>query len=137
MIEALGIVEGVSGHTTAKVTAGHGIIYSELRKKFGEDGARTYAASNAAALEYMAVLVESENIDCEWVRKDNYIYAETDAELQTVQQEAEASTAAGLAAEFVTDTPLPWDVAGRGAPASPGPVPSAQVPAAPRWIDRR
>ena len=112
VIEAGGIVEGVSGHTTAKVTAGHGVIYSELRKKFGDDGARTYAASNAAALEYMAVLVESENIDCEWVRKDNYIYAETEKELETVRAEAEASSAAGLAAEFVTDTPLPWQVAG-------------------------
>jgi glycine/D-amino acid oxidase-like deaminating enzyme/nitrite reductase/ring-hydroxylating ferredoxin subunit len=60
----------------------------------------------------MAVLVESEGIDCEWVRKDNYIYAETDKELSTVQQEAEASAAAGLAAEFVTETPLPWQVAG-------------------------
>ncbi len=112
VVEAGNIVEGVSGHTTAKVTAGHGVIYAELRKKFGDDGARTYAASNSAALEYMAVLVETENIDCEWVRKDNYIYADTAKELETVRSEAEASAAAGLAADFVAATPLPWQVAG-------------------------
>ena len=112
VIDAQGIVEGVTGHTTAKVTAGHGVIYSKLRRSFGEDGARLYAESNTAALEYIAVLVDSEGIDCEFARKDNYIFAESDRELQTVRAEAEASAAAGLAAEFVTDVPLPWQVAG-------------------------
>ena len=112
VIDAGGIVEGVTGHTTAKVTAGHGVIYSKLRDTFGVDGARLYAESNTAALEYIAVLVDSEGIDCEFARKDNYIFAESPAELDTVREEAEAAAEAGLAAEFVTDVPLPWDVAG-------------------------
>ena len=112
VVEMGRLVEGVTGHTTAKVTAGHGVKYTELLSKFGEDGARTYAASNQAALEYIAVLVESEGIDCEFVRKDNYIYAEDESDLETVRAEVEASVRAGLPAELVTETPLPWSVAG-------------------------
>ena len=112
VIEARGIVEGVTGHTTAKVTAGHGVKYSEVARSFGEEGARLYAESNQAGLEHIAALVAAESIDCEFERKDNYIYAESQDDLETVRREAEASAAAGLPAEFVTSTPLPWDVAG-------------------------
>lgn len=112
VIERDRILEGVTGHTTAKVTAGHGVKYSELLSSFGEDGARTYAASNTAALEYIALLVETDGIDCEFARKDNYIYADSDDDLEKVRAEAEASARAGLPAEFVSETPLPWPVAG-------------------------
>jgi len=112
VVEARRVAEGVSGHTTAKVTAGHGVIYSEIARTFGEDGARTYAASNLAALEYMAVLVDTEAVDCEWVRKDNYIYADSPDSVDTVRQEAEACAAAGMDAEFVTEVPLPFETFG-------------------------
>ena len=112
VLEADRILHGVTGHTTAKVTAGHGILYSDIQRSFGEDGAALYAESNLAALEHIAHLVETENIDCEWVRKDNYIYAESEEDVSKVRAEAEASAAAGLDAEFVTETPLPWSVAG-------------------------
>ena len=112
VIEARGIVEGVTGHTTAKVTAGHGLKYMQVQRSFGEEGARVYAESNQAALEYIAGLVESDTIDCEFQRKDNYIYADSEENLDDVRAEADASAAAGLPAEFVTETPLPWPVAG-------------------------
>src|SRR3954471_17568221 len=57
VVEAERLVGGVTGHTTAKVTSGHGLIYTELIKKFGEDGARIYAQSNQAALELVARVV--------------------------------------------------------------------------------
>ena len=108
VIDAHGIATGVSGHTTAKVSAGQGTQYSSLLSKYDEDTVRAYAASNMAALEYMAALVEAENIDCEFQRKDNYVFATEQSGVAEVQQEAEASRIAGLPAEFVTDTPLPF-----------------------------
>ena len=112
VIEAGTVASGVTGHTTAKISVTQGTIYQDLVSSFGEDGAATYAAANAAALQYMAALVEAESIDCEFVRKDNYVFAESDETLTKVQQEIEAATAAGLEVEFVETTPLPWPVAG-------------------------
>jgi hypothetical protein len=37
------------------VTAGHGVIYGELTKTFGADGARVYADANQAAIERIAL----------------------------------------------------------------------------------
>jgi glycine/D-amino acid oxidase-like deaminating enzyme/nitrite reductase/ring-hydroxylating ferredoxin subunit len=108
VIDAHGVATGVSGHTTAKVSAGQGTHYTSLLSKYGEETVRAYAASNMAALEYIAALVEAENVDCEFERKDNYVFATEESGVADVQREAEASKVAGLPAELVADTPLPF-----------------------------
>lgn len=112
VIDAGRIVTGVTGHTTAKISVTQGTMYSDLVRKHGEDGARTYAAANQAALEYISALVEAEGIDCELVRKDNYVYADSESDLTKVREEVEAAAAAGLDVSLVDRTPLPWQVAG-------------------------
>src|SRR5215218_6984376 len=47
VVEADTIAGGVSGFTTAKVTVGHGLIYSRLESKFDAATARAYADSQA------------------------------------------------------------------------------------------
>ena len=54
-----------------------------------------------------------------------------------VEREAEAAIAAGLPAELVEETPLPFPVAARGALRRPGRVPPAQVPVRARRAARR
>lgn len=111
LIEAKRIVEGATGYTTAKVTAGHGSGYSKIRKGFGEDGARTYAQANQAALERMAQFADEEGIDCDFERRANYVYAESQEEVAQLRQEAEVERQAGLATTLVDETPLPFPVA--------------------------
>lgn len=112
LLESKRIVRGVSGYTSAKVTAGHGIMYRDLHKNFGADGARAYALSNQAGVDKVEEIASAEGIDCRLARTDNYVYTERDDELDIVREEAEAARAAGLTAEFVTETDLPWDVKG-------------------------
>src|SRR5919202_1821050 len=40
VLESKEIVRGTTGYTTAKVTAGHRLVYQKPRKTFGEEGAR-------------------------------------------------------------------------------------------------
>jgi glycine/D-amino acid oxidase-like deaminating enzyme/nitrite reductase/ring-hydroxylating ferredoxin subunit len=99
---------GVSGYTTAKVSALQGTAYQTVTSKHDPDTARVYAEANVAALEWIADRVERDGIDCDFRRKPAYTYAEEAGELSDVEQEVEAAQAAGLAAEFVSETELPW-----------------------------
>ncbi|MFG1811104.1 FAD-dependent oxidoreductase [Streptomyces sp. NPDC049040] len=47
VVEADRIAAGVSGYTTAKLTAQHGLIYERLLRTRGPQGARTNAARSA------------------------------------------------------------------------------------------
>src|SRR5215210_4846376 len=111
LLDSKRIVNGATGYTTAKVTSGHGIGYTKISKAFGEDGARTYAAANEAALERIAQFVEEDGIDCDFERKANYAYAEDDQQARQVEEEVEAERAAGLPVSLVRETPLPYPVA--------------------------
>lgn len=112
LIEAKSISTGVSGHTTAKVTSLHQLIYDALINDLGEDKARLYGQANQAALERIATWVEDEQIDCDFSRQAAYSFAETPEELDQIKAEVEAATRLGLPASFVTDTSLPFPVAG-------------------------
>jgi glycine/D-amino acid oxidase-like deaminating enzyme/nitrite reductase/ring-hydroxylating ferredoxin subunit len=112
LLDSTRIVRGATGYTTGKVTAGHGAVYSPLTKSFGEDGARTYAESNQAAIERIADLAKEHGIDCDFERKANYVVAEQEEEREQLKAEAETMKRLGLPAEFVTETPLPYGVAG-------------------------
>lgn len=110
LLESKRIVQGATGYTTAKVTAGHGLGYTKIRKAFGEDGARTYAEANQAAIERIAQFVEEDGIDCDFERRANYVYAEDEQQTAQVKEEVEVEQAAGLPASLVRETPLPYPV---------------------------
>ena len=112
VVEGDRIVRGVTGYTTAKITSSQHLIYSQLAKKFGEDGARTYGESNEAALAKIVSLVDELRIDCDLERQDNYVYTESDSEVSSVREEAEVAASLGLPSEFVTESPLPFPIKG-------------------------
>ena len=112
VLEADRIVRGVTGYTTAKISSSQGLIYAKLAKSFGEEGARIYGESNEAALAKIAELVGTLGIDCDFERQDNYVYTESDSEVESIREEAELAARLGLPAEFVTDSPLPYPIEG-------------------------
>jgi glycine/D-amino acid oxidase-like deaminating enzyme/nitrite reductase/ring-hydroxylating ferredoxin subunit len=112
VLEAGRIGTGVTGHTTGKVSSLQRLVYGELRRSFGERGARTYGEANQAAIEQVAALVESEAIDCDFGRVANYTYAESDEALEQVKREVTVARELGLPAAFTDSTPLPFPVRG-------------------------
>ena len=64
VLESKRILHGATGYTTAKVTAGHGLIYETLERKFGEEGASLYADANQTAIERIAQFAAEERIEC-------------------------------------------------------------------------
>lgn len=112
VLEAGRIAEGVTGHTTAKLSAQHGPCYARLRRRFGVEAARRYALSQSEAVEHAFATAEALSIDCELERAPSYAYTETREGVPQIREEVDAARAAGLEASFVTETGLPYPVAG-------------------------
>ncbi|WP_254524247.1 FAD-dependent oxidoreductase [Natrinema caseinilyticum] len=112
VLEADRIVESTTGHTTAKLTAQHGLLYDGLVSRFGEERARQYARANEAAIGEVRRRVVDGAIDCDFRRTQAYVYADSPDDRATVRDEAAAARRIGLPASYVEDTPLPFDVDG-------------------------
>lgn len=112
VLEADRLANGVTGHTTAKLTALHTAVYDTLRSKHGEDAARRYAASQSAALRHVIEVSGELGIDCELERRPAFTYCEQPEGVDALRAEADAARSVGLSASFVTETGLPFPVAG-------------------------
>jgi glycine/D-amino acid oxidase-like deaminating enzyme/nitrite reductase/ring-hydroxylating ferredoxin subunit len=111
VLDAHEVGAGVSGHTTAKITSLHQLVYAELRGRFGGDGARAYAAAQETGLAQVAAWVDELRIDCAFRRRPAFTYTESPDSLGTLQREATAARAAGLDVRLVHETDLPFPVA--------------------------
>jgi len=112
LLEANRILEGVTGHTTAKLTSQHGLIYDTLLDRHGPTTAQRYADANEAAIEVVADRVETDGIACNFHRAPAYTYVEDEDRVDEIHAEVEAAQELGLPARFVDDVPVPVDVAG-------------------------
>jgi glycine/D-amino acid oxidase-like deaminating enzyme/nitrite reductase/ring-hydroxylating ferredoxin subunit len=112
LLEASTVGSGVTGHTTAKVSALQGTVYKSLGLRHGGYVARQYAAAQRAGLEALCALVEEEGIDCELERLPAYTYATPGQSRRTLESEARAAEKAGLGVALVTDPPLPFETIG-------------------------
>jgi glycine/D-amino acid oxidase-like deaminating enzyme/nitrite reductase/ring-hydroxylating ferredoxin subunit len=112
VVEAGRIVRGVTGHTTAKITSLHDLIYARLIERAGRERAQRYADAQQAAIARIASLVEQLSIDCDFRRTEAYTYTEAEEGLREIHAEVDAARSLGLPASFTDRTPLPYPVRG-------------------------
>ncbi|MCE7792259.1 FAD-dependent oxidoreductase [Salipaludibacillus sp. CUR1] len=110
MIEAGRLIEGTTGHTTAKITSQHGVNYDYFIDTFGEDNAKRYYEANEEALKYIESVIKEHNISCDFSRQDAYIYSTTDKGDETLQKEAKAYETLGIDGGLTDSIPLPFPV---------------------------
>ncbi|WP_292521397.1 FAD-dependent oxidoreductase [Methanoculleus sp.] len=107
LIDAYRIITGTTGHTTAKITSLHRLVYRDLIDRVGSGKAKQYADANQAGLNLIASLVREYDIPCDFVRKPAYTYAESEESRDLVMDEADAARSLGLPAVFTEEVPLP------------------------------
>src|SRR5215218_343452 len=112
LVDAGRVAAAVSGHTTAKVSSLHTLVYAHLARTFGAESARLYATSQQGAVERVAQVSEQLGIECELERLPAYTYFESPDELERLADEVAAASAAGLKAGYLRDPGLPFGVAG-------------------------
>lgn len=106
------IASKTTGHTTAKITSQHNLIYKYLIDSLGKVQAKKYLYANQEAIENIARIVKDENIDCNFERTDSYVYTRDKDELEKIRLERKAVNSLEFTSEFVTETPLPFQVLG-------------------------
>ena len=112
VIDALHVGTQVTGRSTAKLTALHGLVYADLIREHGERTARLYAEANQDALQHVVERVEHYGIDCALERVPAFTHSESGQGLEKLRAEADAARRVGLPVRFVEEAPLPFPIAG-------------------------
>ena len=109
LLEADRIGHGVTGHTTAKVSSQHGLMYSRLRSKHGAEAARALRRGEraGAGLDRRPRPARRRSTATSGAAR-RYVYS---SERSDIEDEADAAVEAGLPAALVEQTPLPYPVA--------------------------
>src|SRR5437764_7296244 len=68
LLEADRLCRGATGYTTAKLTAGHNLVYGSLEKKHGSEAAARYARANEEGIEFAARVVSEDGVECDFER---------------------------------------------------------------------
>lgn len=110
LIDAGRIIYGTSGHTTAKITSLHGLIYNKISNNLGRDRAKQYADSNEYAIAFISNLIKEKNIDCDFSWQSSYVYTQEDKYVEEIQKEVETASALGIKAFYLDDIPLPFKI---------------------------
>lgn len=112
LLEAGRLVGGVTGHTSAKLTALHGMIYSSLIRRHGVRTARLYARSQLDGMARLDALRTSLGVDAGWEVRPALTYVRDPARLADLDAEAAAAAEAGLPVRRTDDAGLPFATAG-------------------------
>ena len=100
---------GVTGNTTAKITAQHGLIYEKLIQTRGEEAARLYLQANQwAAARYRSLCRE---LDCDYEEQDSLVYLRRGEGV--LEREVQALHRLGAQAELKKTCPYPCKRQGR------------------------
>ncbi|WCN37293.1 FAD-dependent oxidoreductase [Aneurinibacillus uraniidurans] len=106
IIDAGTLLNGTTGHTTAKITAQHDLIYHEFMQTIGKERAALYYEANHHALNFIKSTVAEHKIECDLTEEDAYIYTNSDEYVSKLHDEFTAYQELGIDGEYVQSIPL-------------------------------
>ncbi|MBS4176746.1 FAD-dependent oxidoreductase [Lederbergia citrea] len=112
VFEASSVLNGTTGHTTAKITAQHGLIYDELISHFGEESAKQYFEANENARRFIEECINLHGIECGYGKEDAYVYASSKDHVKDLKKEADAYERLGIDGGFTEEIPLSINAVG-------------------------
>lgn len=106
VLEGGRILQNTTGHTTAKITSQHSLIYAKLKKQFGDELAHQYASANESAIKEVKKIADENNINCEYSTQSAFIYTQDDDYVKQIEDEIEAANSLGIEASYVDKIPF-------------------------------
>src|SRR3954453_7101067 len=110
ILEAGTLLNGTTGHTTAKITAQHGLIYDEFIQHFGEEKAKLYYQSADRSLQFVKKMIQEKSIDCDYSEEDAYIYSTTQEYSRKIEKEAEAYQRLNINGNLLASIPFDFPI---------------------------
>ncbi|MBV6457872.1 MAG: Cytochrome b6-f complex iron-sulfur subunit [Fimbriimonadaceae bacterium] len=111
VVEARRLLSGVTGNTTGKLTALHGVSYRRIRKMLDDRRAKLYYEANDWAISFVRLTSSAYDIECDLYAEPAYTYATHDDGLHQVLEEYRACQDLGIPAEL-DSSDIPFDVFG-------------------------
>lgn len=110
VVDANRILRGTTGHSTAKITSQHALIYAKIKKEMSQELAQQYAEANEKAIHLIAGIAEENHIDCDFAWRSAYVYTQTQQMLKALEDEARVVSDLGIKASLLDECPLPFKV---------------------------
>ena len=112
ILEKYKVGEKTTGHTTGKITSGHGLFYDYLKNSYGKKFAKDYLYANEEAIKNIKEIIDKEKIKCDFEFQNNFVYTTKKEDLKAIQKEAKVLEDLGFPFDFVTKTGLPFEIEG-------------------------
>lgn len=106
LLDAGSILNGTTGHTTAKITAQHGLIYDELIQHFGLEKASLYYHAAEEAKQFIEEVVRKKGIECSLLTEDAYLYTNDNTYLEKLEKEKSAYDKIKISSKLMNTIPL-------------------------------
>lgn len=106
LLEADKLLNGTTGHTTAKITAQHNLIYDEFIGHFGKNMARLYYEANMNAMHFIKETIDRHQICCDFSQEDAYLYATTEKSARKMEKEYKAYQKLHIEGDLIKDIPF-------------------------------
>lgn len=110
LLESTKLLNGTTGHTTAKVTAQHNLIYDELLNNFGYNVARMYYEANTNAIQLIEKNIQELHIDCDFTRQDAIIYSTIGEYKFKIEKEYQAYERLNIKGQLLDKIPFNIDI---------------------------
>lgn len=107
LLESDVLLNGTTGHTTAKITSQHGLIYDELIQHFGQEKARLYYEATKDAAQFIKSTIKEKNISCDLRVEDAYVYTNSEQYIGTMEKEMKAYEKLGIDGALLDKIALP------------------------------
>ncbi|GAA0297626.1 glycine/D-amino acid oxidase-like deaminating enzyme/nitrite reductase/ring-hydroxylating ferredoxin subunit [Gracilibacillus halotolerans] len=100
------IARSTTGHTTAKLTVQHGLVYDELINHFGIENTHLYVKSQYDAMEEVKKIIKKESIDCSYEVQDAILYTNEEDNVKKLEKELEAYHKIGIDVTSIHELPF-------------------------------
>lgn len=112
LLEARELLSDVTGHTTAKLTYQHGLVYDYLIRAFGKDRAADYLKANQTGLRLIDATIKEFDINCDYEILDSYVYSEDESFVDAIKKEVQSAVELEIPATFEEEIPLDFRIKG-------------------------
>lgn len=107
LAEAQTLGFGTTSGTTAHLNTMLDLSYDELENKFGEKNAKLVLKATQEAISLVEKNVEQYGLDCDFQRKNGFLFSQNETQSNKLETIYEASLKAGCDVTFSNDLPIP------------------------------